>query len=159
PTNVIVNGLPRVFFFYDQAHSRAIIDLSLLAQKDLPSDTYALVVDDKIRDLAGNRLDGEFRGIFPSGNGGAGGSFIQVLTGLQLMAPQIASVSLDKASDTGIPGDQNTNQVRPKFVGKVNNAFPGTVGGVTIVAEFNSLPSHDGTLDLRPGPADPADPL
>ena len=42
----------------------------------LPRDTYRLTALDELRDLDGVRLDGEFTGTFPSGNGEAGGPFV-----------------------------------------------------------------------------------
>src|SRR5207245_1492966 len=47
---------------------------------------------------------------------------------------------------TGVKGDNNTNVNAPTFVGQVYNGFPGTVSGLTVLAEFNSL--HGGTIDL-----------
>ncbi|MEO6807637.1 MAG: Ig-like domain-containing protein, partial [Isosphaeraceae bacterium] len=79
PTNVIVSTLPGAGFNYDAANNRVVIDLSGVSQANLPSDTYALVVDDQVTDLAGNKLDGEFSGVFPSGNGQPGGTFVQAL--------------------------------------------------------------------------------
>lgn len=42
----------------------------------LPDDRYTLTIEDSIRDYAGNALDGENNGIFPSGNGVSGGDFV-----------------------------------------------------------------------------------
>ncbi|MBM4084116.1 MAG: hypothetical protein FJ272_04945, partial [Planctomycetes bacterium] len=49
---------------------------------ELPDGDYALWGDGtgSITDLAGNRLDGEFAGGFPSGNGAAGGDFVATFT-------------------------------------------------------------------------------
>lgn len=48
------------------------------------NDTYRVVLSGsgatKILDLAGNALDGEFSGTFPSGNGTAGGDFVATFT-------------------------------------------------------------------------------
>ena len=42
----------------------------------LPDDRYTLTVHDSIRDYAGNALDGENNGTFPSGDGVSGGDFV-----------------------------------------------------------------------------------
>lgn len=42
----------------------------------LPRDTYRLTATDGLIDATGNRLDGDFRGAFPSGDGVAGGAFV-----------------------------------------------------------------------------------
>jgi hypothetical protein len=79
PSNVIVTNDPRAIYTYDAATNRALVDLSLLDQGQLPTDSYQLVVRDDILDLVGNRLDGEFVGLFPSGNGQERGNFVQPL--------------------------------------------------------------------------------
>lgn len=159
PTNVIVSTLPGAVFNYDQAMNRVVIDLSGVSQANLPSDTYALVVDDQVTDLAGNKLDGEFSGVFPSGNGQPGGTFVQALINQQLLPPQIAAVQLDPgdpsasppgpSSDSGIPGDQNTKVTQPRIVGRISSQFPGSLAGVVVVAQFNGL--HGGTFSLNVG--------
>ena len=167
PSNIILTNNPRVKVVYDIANNRAGIDLTGLAQSDLPTDHYALVVTDLVRDLVGNRLDGEFGGQFPSGDATPGqadlltpgGTFVQDLGLVVLGAPQILNLRLAPAtattpsSDTGIAGDNNTNDRVPSFVGTVSNSFPGAVSGVLIVGEFNAL--HGAILDLRTGATNP----
>jgi hypothetical protein len=41
----------------------------------LPGDTYRVTLTDSVLDLTGNALDGEFTGVFPSGNTVPGGNF------------------------------------------------------------------------------------
>ncbi len=160
PEGVVLNNDPRLQVYYDSIKNYAVIDLSGLSQSELPSDRYALVINDQVTDLVGNALDGEFNGpppsgvnaVFPSGNGVAGGTFIQDLPNVTLQAPQIETFGLDQSrgSDTGIPNDQNTKVQQPFFVGTVSNAFPGTINGLTVLVQFDGL--HNGTFDLRVGP-------
>ncbi len=149
PTNVILNSYPGFKVTYNNATNQAIVDLSALPQSALPSDRYALVIEDKVTDIVGNKLDGEFNGVFPSGNGLEGGKFVQDLPGTILRAPNILSVQLSPASDTGIKGDRNTRATTPSFDGLVSAAFPGTVAGLQVVVQFNAL--HNGTIDLQQG--------
>ena len=44
----------------------------------LPDGTYAAVIEDRVKDVSGNALDGEWRGVFPSGDGVPGGDFVAV---------------------------------------------------------------------------------
>jgi large repetitive protein len=163
PANVIVTSDPRTIYNYDSVTHRLTINLSSLPQTALPSDHYALVVVDSVTDLVGNRLDGEFSGKFPSGNGTEGGIFVQDLGVQQLFAPQITSVALDQGSaarptsDSGIANDQNTNVQRPTFVGTVSAAFPASAAGVQVVVEFQAL--HNGVFDLGLGAPNSNDPL
>src|SRR5690348_8954881 len=95
--------------FYDSTQNRAIIDLSQLDQTELPTDHYAVVVLDTVTDQVGNRLDGEFNGVYPSGNGVEGGNFNLDLPNQILGAPLITLLQLAPQSDSGIAGDGNTN--------------------------------------------------
>ena len=94
----------------------------------LPDDRYTLTVSDRITDNAGNPLDGEFNGLFPSGNGVPTGTFVQDLGVKTLQAPIVTAVKLDPSTDTGIQGDENTNDTTPLFDGQV--AAAGPVDGV-----------------------------
>ena len=82
-------------------------------------------------------------------------AFDQALGPFQLSAPVITSLQLDPnlpvpgGSDSGIPGDQNTNDNHPVFVGQVASTFPGTVSGLTVYIEFNAL--HGGIINLASG--------
>ena len=51
--------------------------------KKLPSGRYEFTVSSKLTDIAGNALDGEFYGYFPSGNGKPGGNFQALLVSNQ----------------------------------------------------------------------------
>ena len=150
PSNIIVNADPRVVVRYDPVTNRAFMDLSQLDQASLPSDFYALVVLDSAVDQVGNPLDGEFAGQFPTGDGVAGGRFIQNLGFRTLRTPIITGISLAPTSDTGLPGDQNTRDQRPTFVGNVTTDFPGTVAGLVVAIEFNGL--NNGLFNLTVGP-------
>jgi len=93
-----------------------------------------------VTDLAGNFLDGEFNGVFPSGDGdpktpqnptgrSASERFTQFFGFQTLAAPVVTSLQLTSQSDTGIKGDSNTSTNQPAFVGQVAASFPGTVSG------------------------------
>ena len=62
-----------------------------------------------VLDQAGLVLDGEFNGFFPSGDGVPGSTFVQDLGVQTLQPPTVAAVELDPSTDSGIPGDANTN--------------------------------------------------
>lgn len=57
---------------YDPGTFTATFNISGL----LTDETYQVTLDDAITDLAGNPLDGEYLGAFPSGDGAAGGDFV-----------------------------------------------------------------------------------
>src|SRR5262249_54000380 len=155
PGNVVVSSDPRTVITYNPLNNTVTLDLTNLDQNELPTDRYALVVQAgdnsglAVTDLAGNSLDGEFGGSFPSGNGTAGGNFFQDLGSLTLLPPTITSVVLDPntlrdasgnvidpSNDSGIVGDENTNNRSPFFVGQVSSSFPGALAGLTVLAEF-----------------------
>ncbi|MFO0910304.1 MAG: hypothetical protein U0794_18500 [Isosphaeraceae bacterium] len=163
PGNYInLNLDPKVTVSYDAATQTATADYSDLLQSQLPSGKYYLIVkagnalpgggfDVGVTDLAGNKLDGEFTGVFPSGNGNPNGpsaneDFVQNIGNVTLRAPQVTSLVLQPAFDTGIKNDENTYTSPATFVGQVTANFPGSVSGVTVLAQFNSL--HGGTLNL-----------
>jgi hypothetical protein len=52
-------------------------------------------------------------------------------------------------SDTEILNDESTLVPNPQFVAQVAANYPGSVSGLTVLAEFSSL--HGGTFDLAPG--------
>jgi hypothetical protein len=155
--NVIISNLPGYAVVWDPSTNSAVIDLSQIPQDQLPSDDYQIRVEDVVTDVVGNRLDGEFNGFFPSGNGSPlpgedtdNDPFVYVLQDVVLRAPSIQLVQLLPADDSGIKGDQNTNVARPRFVGRVTAAFPGTVAGLQVVVQFNAL--HNNVFDLQRGP-------
>ncbi len=75
PSNVNLSNDPRLKLTYDPATFTATARLQCSDQSQFPTDQYALVVlagdngSTGVVDLAGNFLDGEFNGVFPSGNG------------------------------------------------------------------------------------------
>lgn len=147
---------------YDNVANKAVIDLSRLTDVELPADTYLVAVTTAAADLQGDRIDGEFswpesfnpdvrRSLFPSGDGKLGAAeqndndtFIQLIPDLATSGPARFT-----RYDSGILGDNNTNFTRPVLSGQVSNGFPGAIGGLTVVAQFNAL--HNGTLDLNTG--------
>ncbi|WP_406696071.1 S8 family serine peptidase [Singulisphaera sp. Ch08] len=157
PSNVNLSNDPRLKITYNAATNTATLDYSALDQSQFPSDQYALVVlagengGPGITDIAGNFLDGSFNGIFPSGNGNStvNDRFTQFLGFRGLLAPVVTSLQLTDASDTGIKGDGITNANQPVFIGQVGASFPGTVAGLQVLVQFNSL--HGGSFNLAPG--------
>src|SRR5262249_33248809 len=95
------------------------------------------------------RLDGEFSGQFPSGNGAEGGDFAQFLGFRPVVAPTVVTAGLGPASGTQIPHEQDTNQVPPAITGPVQIPFPGTVAGLSVALHY--IPTHPGGFDLRAG--------
>jgi hypothetical protein len=159
PSNIQLNSDPRLTVSYDPTTDSAIINLSALDQDELPTDTYAVVVlagdngQPSVTDLVGNQLNGSFSGVFPSGypNGpmATNNTFVDILGQQTLFPPIITSLTLAPGSDTGVSGDSNTSISTPQFVGQVSASFPGTVAGLTVVAEFSGL--HGGSLNLATG--------
>jgi hypothetical protein len=155
PSNVVVTADPRTVVSYNPLTDVVTIDLTNLDQFELPTDHYEIVVQGgntgvaPVLDQAGLALDGEFSGLFPSGDGNPGGSFIQDLGVKTLQPPVVTAVKLDPSTDSGIAGDENTNITTPLFDGQVTAAFPTALGGLTVLAQFNSL--HGGNIDLAPG--------
>ena len=87
-----LNSDPRAKISYNPLTYTATLDYSLLPQTAMPTDNYAIVVKSGptgVTDLVGNQLDGDFSGTFPSGDGQAGGDFIQNL-GLQVLQAPIS---------------------------------------------------------------------
>lgn len=160
----ILNNDPRFKMSYDVNTATVTLDYTGLDQTQFPAGYYKLIVragiwNDQtqqyevgVTDLAGNKLDGAFTGVFPSGNGNplpkADNNFNYFLGFQNLAAPVITSLNLLPQFDSGIKGDENTNSTQPVFVGQVSAGFPGTVAGLTVLAEFSSL--HNGNLDLAP---------
>jgi len=157
PKAIIVSSLAGATLFYNPLTNIATFDLSALPQSSLPTDRYAIVARSSITDVVGNRLNGSFGGVFPSGLSpslASGTDFQQDLGVVQLGAPLITSLSLAPASDSGTPGDNNTNVTTPTLVGQVTSRFPAALGGLQVYVEFNGLP-HPGVvrggLDLAVG--------
>jgi len=159
-----LNSDSRARFSYNAATSTVTLDYTGLDQTELTTGFYNVIVragdalpgggfDLGVTDLAGLKLDGAFSGTFPSGNGRstASSNFVDPL-GLQtLSAPVITSLRLVTAYDTGIVGDENTYYNMPQFVGQVSSAFPGTLQGLTVYAEFSGLHGGDQSLSTQNG--------
>ncbi len=146
--------------------STVTMNFTGLNQTQLPSGYYKITVragnltskgyEVGVTDLAGNKLAGVFTGTFPSTNGVPGNpsarlpdeNFNQFLGFQTLTAPIVTSLQLTAASDSGIQGDGNTKVTSPQFIGQVFATFPGTVAGLTVLAEFSGL--HAGNLTLAP---------
>ena len=146
PAAVVVSRLPGATFNFNQITNTITIDLSGVPQSQLPTDQYALVADNSITDIVGNRLNGYFQGTFPSGvasPGVAGTQFVQNLGMVGVPAPVISSLVLATGTDTGIGGDSDTANNRPSFVGQVTAQFPNTNEGLTVYAQFNGI-AHAG---------------
>src|SRR5271157_1439857 len=158
-TPINLNNYPGVTIAYNPLTDTATLNYTALPQTAMPTDDYAIVVQSGpsgVTDLVGNELDGEFSGSFPSGNGTAGGNFFEDLGLRVLQAPVLTTFQMTPATDTGIPGDQNTNLSQPQFIGQVYNSFPGTVANLQVYVEFNGLhPALGGNFDLAPGGSPP----
>ncbi len=97
-----------------------------------------------------------FDTIFPTGNpdpnSNTPSTFTQTipnaLLGQAVPSLGTAGPTVFVRSDSGIPGDQNTDVTRPAFVGTVANTFPGAVGGLTVAVQFNA---PNGTFTLKQG--------
>jgi hypothetical protein len=77
-TPQIIPPAPAVTGFYTTSQSEL---LKIPDSVPLPPGHYTFgILSGGVRDLAGNPLDGEFHGTFPSGNGQAGGNFVATLT-------------------------------------------------------------------------------
>ena len=163
----ILNNIPQFKFSYNTTTNTVTLDYTGLNQVQLGSGTYVLVVkagtklpngsfDLGVTDLVGNKLNGHFTGVFPSGDPNPTDptaplpfdNFVDNFGFINVTTPVITTFNLVAASDTGIKGDGNTKFSAPTFIGQIAATFPGTVSGLTILAEFNSL--HGGNLDLTP---------
>src|SRR5262249_99976 len=127
-----LNSDPRATISYNPLTFTVTLDYSNLPQTEMPSDSYAIVVLSNTgtgggaTDLAGNSLDGYYTGTFPTKafNGGPF-DFIQNLGFEALQAPTITTFEVAPNSDSGLPGDQNTNVSQPQFIGQIYVPFPG----------------------------------
>jgi hypothetical protein len=85
PVKVQVNADPRAAMTFDAVTDTLSIRLRNLGRRQLRTGHYAIVVKGgedggpALLDQAGNPLDGEFAGHFPTGNGVPGGSFVEVI--------------------------------------------------------------------------------
>ncbi|MGZ3470762.1 MAG: S8 family serine peptidase, partial [Isosphaeraceae bacterium] len=152
-TPINLNSYPGVTIAYNPLTNTATLNYSALPQTDMPTDDYAIVVKSGptgVTDLVGNELDGAFSGTFPSGNGTPGTNFFEDLGLKTLVAPVVTAFQMTAATDTGIAGDQNTKDTQPVFTGQVYSPFPGTVAGLNVYVQFNSL-QPGGALNLAVG--------
>ena len=148
PGYVVVSNLPGAVVSYNASTRTATIDLSAVPQTSLPSGRYLITATNGITDTVGNPLNGQFSGVFPSGinpSSPAGTYFVQDLGVINVQPPLISSLILAPGSDTGIPGDNDTNSPTPSFIGQVTALFPNTNAGLQVYAQFNGI-SHPGLL-------------
>ncbi|MBM4049787.1 MAG: hypothetical protein FJ279_32220, partial [Planctomycetes bacterium] len=102
----------------------------------LPDDTYLVRLDatNSIRDLAGNRLDGEYVGTFPSGDGAPGGDFL-------------ASFTVDTTAPTVTVTPRTTSDTTPALSGTVND--PTAAVAVTVAGKtYQAMNNGNGTWTL-----------
>ena len=133
------------------------LDYSNLPQTEMPSDNYAIVVlsqngaDAGVTDLVGNPLDGNFTGSFPTGRNG-------LAVGLHPEPGLRGAPGADdhhvqddpRDQDTGILGDQNTNDQPAAFIGQVLRAVPGHGRRPDqVYIQFSGL--HNGDITLAVG--------
>jgi len=136
PRQVDVLNDPRAAVFYSATTNQVVIDLSGVDQASLPSDRYAVQINNTVTDIAGNHLDGVFSGFFPSGNGLGNTTFFDDLGFVTLTAPVVTSIVLDPGSETGVAGSNNTRVQRPVFDGTVRNTFPGQQANLLVAIQF-----------------------
>ncbi|MGP0069534.1 MAG: S8 family serine peptidase, partial [Isosphaeraceae bacterium] len=140
-----LNNDPRATISYNPLTDTVTLDYSNLPQSELPSDNYAIVVLSNtttggVTDLVGNSLDGYYTNSFPTtAYQGKPYDFIQNLGFEALQAPQITTFQMTAATDTGIAGDQNTDDSVPSFIGQVYVPFPGSVAGDQVYVQFQGL--------------------
>jgi hypothetical protein len=152
-----LNSDPRATISYNPLTFTVTLDYSNLPQTELPSDDYAVVVLSPttpgaagITDLVGNALDGYFTGSFPTAAyQGQPYDFVQNLGYEALQAPTITTFTMSPSSDTGITGDQNTDQSQPQFIGQIYVPFPGSVSGDQVYVQFSG--DNGGTTTLAVG--------
>ncbi len=66
--------------------------------------------DVSVSDIVGNKLNGSFTGVFPSGTTPqTNADFVENLGFLTVQAPVITSFQLETPFDSGTLGDNNTN--------------------------------------------------
>ena len=142
-----LNNDPRATISYNPLTFTVTLDYSNLPQTELPSDNYAIVVLSPttpgatgVTDLVGNALDGYYTNSFPTtAFQGQPYDFIDNLGFEALQAPQITTFQMTAATDTSIPGDQNTNDSEPSFIGQIYVPFPGSVSGDQVYIQFQGL--------------------
>ncbi|MBM4047868.1 MAG: hypothetical protein FJ279_22435, partial [Planctomycetes bacterium] len=101
------------------AYSAATDTATFTPTTALANGRYAVRLDGtaSITDLAGNRLDGEFSGAFPSGNGAPGGDFVATFT-----VAQPESVELSRTHRRWVFRDQDGDTVTVSFSGSAGTA-------------------------------------
>ena len=129
----------------------------------IASDLYTFTIegDTSVADEAGNRINGEFSGAFPSGNGTAGGDFVAQFT-VDSIPPEITAFILADVSDIQTqPGnnganidDDRTDDATPVFSGTVTDPFPGSLTLNTIRIDIDV--DGDGLFNDGSGFADAA---
>ena len=82
------------------------VSLSINNGAPLRGGLYTFTVFDKVLDVAGNALDGEFYGFFPSGNNIPGGNFVADLDSIHhtIFAPKSVVGNASPDVPPGIPG-------------------------------------------------------
>ena len=154
----------------------AVFDLSGVP---LPDDIYRVRllgnVTNSILDLDNNMLDGEFSGLFPSGNGTAGGDFeaqfmVQAPVTIGPTLPQIQAVVFGPSCATSGCHDSNTmrtlldlSNADSSFAGLVNRASL-QQPALMLVEPFNADNSYlihklENAPTIDPGPMPPGPPL
>ncbi|MBM4081135.1 MAG: hypothetical protein FJ278_15640, partial [Planctomycetes bacterium] len=120
-----------------------------------------------IRDVAGNRLDGEYAAAFPSGNGQPGGDFLALFQVSTAESAAPTGVDLLPASDTGAANDDDVTNLNNSGPGQeLRFQVSGTVAGamVTLYSDGDDVPigeavavgattgvTTDGLMDLADG--------
>ncbi|MBM4050425.1 MAG: hypothetical protein FJ279_35470, partial [Planctomycetes bacterium] len=147
----------------------ALTDIATFtASSSLTPDTYQVWLNGtaSVTDVAGNRLDGEYSGTFPSGNGSAGGDFLATFNVIGNAGGPPTGVDLRPESDRGASNSDNiTNldnsdpnhvllfEVTGTVAGATVRLYSGTTEiGSAVASGVTTVVSTNGTVDLPDGP-------
>ena len=102
-----------------------------------------------IRDIAGNAMDGEFYGYYPSGNNVRGGDFVAMLTAIHHTTYAPSSV-IGRATPVSPPGSRERNIIIP---GTITPGVLATLAGATTRSQATRqsarVAPHSGTAGSR----------
>ncbi len=138
--NYQIAGVKPLAVVFDSSDSSGRT-VTLIPASSLADGLYGVTVSGAIATLGGLALDG-------SGTGNPGSEF----TGSVLfdrVPPQILSVALAPSSDSGVTGDNLTNDSMPVLQVQVSDIFPtGSPGTLTILASGDSSGFNDGQAQV-----------
>ncbi len=129
------------------------IDTAALTFGLLSDDLYQVTITDSVTDLAGNPLDGEFTGVFPSGDTVAGGDFIATFT--VDLPPMVTDVTPAPGATVGSPAtivitlseDVNPATINPTTLLLEASGGDGTFGDGNEISVLPSSVTYDSVTD------------